>query len=282
MKHIYILAMALSLSLFSNAQTVIVQWTFPSGTSADSIAGVGIAANSAQVLKAIGTSAIDFSKNGFTTKAAQATGWDNGSGSKYWQVSFSTKGFTGLILSSRQQTGGNNPGPRDFIIQYRLGNSGTWNEIPDGTIVTANDWTTAYVNNLSLPAECDEQDLVFVRWLMNSNISTSVTGDLVTATGISKIDEILITADINTAIEGPNPNSGISLFPNPVNNNMLTIQSDQQYLVVTVFDLQGKIVKTITANNGQVQIETSLLHKGMYIAHILTTSGTVQKKFIIE
>ena len=63
MKHIYILAMALSLSLFSNAQTVIVQWTFHGGTSADSIAGAGIAANNTQVLKAIGTSAIDFSKN---------------------------------------------------------------------------------------------------------------------------------------------------------------------------------------------------------------------------
>ena len=281
MKHIYILAMALSLSLFSNAQTVIVQWTFPGGTSADSIAGAGIAANNTQVLKAIGTSAIDFSKNGFTNKAAQATGWDNGSGSKYWQVSFSTKGFTGLILSSRQQTGGNNPGPRDFIIQYRLGTTGSWTDIAGGTIVTANDWTTAYVNNLSLPAECDEQDLVFVRWLMNSNVPSSGSGDVLT-TGISKIDDILITADINTAIDALNPNSGISLFPNPVNNNMLTIQSDQQYLVVTVFDLQGKIVKTITANNGQVQIETSLLHKGMYIAHILTTSGTVQKKFIIE
>lgn len=281
MKHIYILAMALSLSLFSNAQTVIVQWTFPSGTSTDATAVAGIAANITRTMEAVGTSAIDFSKNGFTSKAAQATGWDNGSGSKCWQVSFTTKGYAGFKLSSRQQTGGNNPGPRDFKLQYRLGTSGTWTDITGGIIVTANDWTTGYVNNLALPAECDNQDLVFVRWLMNSNVPSSGTGDVL-ASGISKIDDILITADINTGIENPNPDSGIILFPNPVNNNLLNIQSDQQSLVVYVYDLQGKLVKINSAFNGQVLMKTSELPRGMYIADILTMHGKVQRKFIIE
>jgi hypothetical protein len=281
MKHIYVLTLALLIALCSPAQTLIVQWTFPNGNSGDSIANGGIPANSTQAIRAVGTSPIDFSKNGFTTKAAQATGWDNGAGSKCWQTSLSTKGYTGIKLSSRQQSGGNNPGPRDFKLQYRLGNAGTWTDITGGSIVTANDWTTAYVNNLSLPAECDDQDMVFVRWLMNSNVPSSGSGEVVAA-GISKIDDIFITADFSTGIESVTEDSGIVLFPNPVINNLLTIQTDESSLLVNVFDLNGKEVQFISASDGQVQMETSLLPRGIYIAHIFTRAGKVKKKFIIE
>lgn len=281
MKHIYILVFAILLALSSTAQTLIVKWTFPSGTSVDSIADGGIAANSTRALRAIGTSAIDFTKNGFTNKAAQTTCWDNGSGTKCWQVSFTTIGYAGFKLSSRQQSGGNNPGPRDFRLQFKIGDNGTWTDISGGTILTANDWTTAYVNNIALPSECDGQNLIYVRWLMNSNVPSSGSGDVLAA-GISKIDDIVVTADINTGLAEANSDAGISLFPNPVTNNLLNIQSDQKHLVIYVFDLQGKLVKTVSTGNGQVILETSNFPKGMYLAHILSRGGMAPRKFIVE
>ncbi|MFH1296399.1 MAG: hypothetical protein ABIJ04_03895, partial [Bacteroidota bacterium] len=76
MKQIFTLLISLLLILpVSRGQELLAQWTFPTGNQSDSLADGGIPAN---LNKAIhteggGTSAIDFSKNGLTTKAAQAT-----------------------------------------------------------------------------------------------------------------------------------------------------------------------------------------------------------------
>jgi len=90
----------------AQSQVLLARWTFPTGNASDSIADGGIAAN---LNKAIhtegGTSAIDFSKNGYTTKAAQATGWDNGADLKCWIVEITTANYENLKISSRQQSG---------------------------------------------------------------------------------------------------------------------------------------------------------------------------------
>jgi len=59
-----------------------------------------------------GTSGIEF-KNGLDTKAAQVTEWDNGMDVKAWVIEISTENFENLTISSIQQSGGNDPGPKD-------------------------------------------------------------------------------------------------------------------------------------------------------------------------
>jgi len=96
---------------------VIVGWTFP-GNSA--VADTGINVNLEKEIYTIGgTSEIEF-KNGFETKAVQASGWEDGMDSKAWVVSFSTQGYSDLIISSMQSSGGNDPGPKDFKLQYSI------------------------------------------------------------------------------------------------------------------------------------------------------------------
>ena len=115
----------------------------------------------------MGTTVIDFSKNGYTTKSAQATAWDNGNGTKYWIIDVNTMGYDNLHLSSRQQSGGANAGPRDFKLQYTIDMGISWTDIAGGNIITANDYTTAFVDSISLPLGCNNQSALAIIGLLN-------------------------------------------------------------------------------------------------------------------
>jgi hypothetical protein len=167
---------ALTFSLPATAQTLLARWTFPTGTPADSLADGGIPANLAKSIH---------------TDAAQATGWDNGAMTKCWMIELSTLNYENLKISSKQQSGGNNPGPKDFIVQYRIGSGGTWTDVPNAVIITANNWTSGVLDSLPMPDSCENRASLFLRWLMTTNDNTA--GGTVAASGIDKIEDIYIT-----------------------------------------------------------------------------------------
>ena len=92
-----IIALVGTIQFSSSAQDTIVKWTFPTNTGfAD---GGTLSSNLEQEIQtAGGTSEIQF-KNGATTKAAEASGWDNGANEKKWKVEFETTGYTNIRLS---------------------------------------------------------------------------------------------------------------------------------------------------------------------------------------
>jgi hypothetical protein len=189
------LFLVLLTSLCAKAQDTVVAWHFPLNPD-NAVADGGSAANLSQTIGVRGgTSVVDFANIGFTTNAANATGWDNGSGTKYWMISVVTTGYTSLNISSKQRS--NNTGPRDFKLQYTLDTTGTWTDIPSGSISVLNNWTSGFVNNLALPAGCTNQSKVYIRWIMTSN--TSATGGVTGSSGTSKIDDILITGGTSYA-----------------------------------------------------------------------------------
>ncbi len=190
LKCIIFTAMILLLQLTSaQAQDTVVAWNFPLNPD-NSIADGGTASNlTKNIVIRGGTSAVDFANTGFSTNAANATTWDNGSGIKYWMISCVTTGYTTLNISSKQRS--SNIGPRDFKLQYTTDTSGTWTDVPSGSISVLNNWTSGFVNNLALPVGCTNQAILYIRWIMTSNLN--VTGGAITSGGTSKIDDILIT-----------------------------------------------------------------------------------------
>ena len=179
------------ININANAQDTIVQWTFPSESG---LADGGIIGSNLEqeIQTAGGTSEIQF-KNGATSKAAEASGWDNGADEKKWKVEFETTGYTNIRLSSKVTSGGSNPGPRDFKVQYKLDDS-DWTDIADSEFQTANDWITGVLTELPIPITCDDQANIKFRWIMTSDTATG--GSIVASTGISKIDDIYFTGDL--------------------------------------------------------------------------------------
>ncbi len=247
--------------------TVLAGWTFPGNSLA---ADTGLSVNLTQEITTMGgTSAIEL-KNGFTTKAAQATGWDSGMDSKAWLIKLSTLGYHELTISSRQQSGGTNPGPKDYKIQYSIDSGTTWMDVTGGNVTVENDWETSFVDNLSLPADCDDQSDLWFRWIMTSN-ETSGTGGTVTSDGVDKIDEIYVSgAQINGI--GDSREIIVQISPNPA-SEYLYLLSDKTMNLVSIHDLSGKLVLRTALDSKNATIDVRSLTNGIYILSISDNIG---------
>jgi hypothetical protein len=255
-------------------QVLLAKWTFPTGTATDSLADGGISANLTMAIRTEGgTSAIDFSKNGFTTKSAQATGWNDGAMTKSWVVTLQTTGYKTLKLSSKQQSGGNNPGPRDYKVQYKLQYSSEWSDVPNSVMVTANDWTTASLDSIALPDSCANRSLIFLRWIMTTN--TNSAENPVIAAGINKIDDIYITGkEISTGMQKTDGMVATHIWPNPA-AGPFTIHSSEPIDQVDFFDLNGRVVYSLQVEHKtQITIDPVNLRRGAYLVKPTAKSGS--------
>jgi hypothetical protein len=264
MKRKLLLALTLFsfISLSSFAQMVIAAWTFPTGTAYDANPDIHDSKDTSVVITTQGgTSAIDFTKNGVTTKSAQATGWDGGANLKYWQIEVNTIDNHSLNLSSKLTSGGTFPGPRDWKVQYKIGASGTWTDILGTTMINANNWTSATLSNIPIPIACNNKPSVFIRWLMTSDTSTAPPA-LVQSSGTIKIDDIYIRGLLITSIDEVQPLS-FSIFPNP-SAGVFIINTNQVISELSIFNIQGRQVfcRHLPALNQSVDL--SGMEKGMY------------------
>lgn len=282
MKKIFTLITALIvMCVITQAQVLIVKWTFPTGNPTDSIADGGISVNLDKAIHTEGgTSEIDFTKNGATTKSAQATGWDNGSMLKCWVVQVNTQGYENLKLSSKMQSGGNNPGPRDYAVQCRIGETGAWIDVAGTNIVVANDWTTGVLDSISLPATCYNQESLYLRWIMTSD--TNSAGGIVASGGINKIDDIYVTGKLgNTGMKENLPLKIFSVSPNPSNGNF-SVESRENIESVSVFNSAGKCVYNDTFQNSKsVRLRLESSQHGMYFLKVLTVNGEVGNQKVV-
>ncbi len=268
MKNIFTLIM-LMLGFQAFPQTVLVDWNF-SDESADLVADAGIPENlDKEISTEGGTGAIEF-KNGFEGKAAQAAGWDNGKGLKCWVVEFTTSGYDNISFSSRQTSGGTDPGPRDWKVDYRIGQDGLWTEVAGATVVTANDWTTGVLDNISLPDECADQPLVYLRWIMTSDSSTA--GGLVEATGKCKIDNILVNGSPMNAV-GEWQMDQVQLYPNPATNHFTLVYPGSSSSM-QLYNAAGMLVRE-EQFEGELSVPTRDLTPGLYFVRITDRANTV-------
>ena len=188
----------------STLGSVIVEWNFPA-TSADQYADAGIALNydsgtpsNSKQVSVSGASGVAYTGVGSSTKCISASGWDAGSGTKYYQIECNGTGYSYLKLSSKQRS--TSTGPRDWKIQYKVG-AGSWTDVTSGSVTVGDNWTTGVKTDLSIPSACDNQSSLYFRWIMTSN--TSVGGGTVSSAGSAKIDDIIITAiSANTITTG--------------------------------------------------------------------------------
>jgi len=255
-----------TLVVVNYAQTTIAGWTFPTGSSADAVADQGISSPFTKTFSSNGTSAIDFSKKGNSTKSAQATGWDAGKDVKYWQIMFTTKNYKNILLSSAQQSGGNNPGPRDFKVQYSVGFTSNWIDVENSKIKVVNDWTTGVLTRLQLPSECNDKDTLYIRWIMTSD--TSSAGAVVASNGISKIDDIFIEGTkISTGIKDFH-SSVFLVFPNPTSGILTITAQKAEAIEVEIYDLLGNCIFSDFNFTSGKNIDLSGFEKGVYIVNV--------------
>ena len=107
-----------------------------------------------------------------------------------WEIQVNTLGYSNTTVSSKQYASQAMTAARDFKVQYKIGVDGTYTDVPLATITVAKDWTTGVLNNVTLPAVCDNQPLVYLRWINYTTMNTGGTG-VITAGGIS-LDDVYV------------------------------------------------------------------------------------------
>ena len=257
---------------------LLVGWTFPTNSL---VADTGLSLHPNNEISTMGgTSAIEI-KNGFTTNAAQATEWNLGMETKAWFIVAKTTGYSNLTISSRQQSGGEEPGPKFFKIQFSINYGASWSEVIGGEITVENDWETSFVDKLSLPDDCDDQDEIGIRWVMALNVASG-TGGAVAADGKSKIDEIFLHGDKINGLEYHNSASFV-LFPNPA-CDYINITGNEMIEFVEIIDLTGKLLEKINVNGFSSTLDVSFLPKGFYFMYIRDKKGNnlIAQKFAIS
>jgi hypothetical protein len=198
---------AVAFSLPAHAVT-IVQWDFEGSTTP---ADVTDSATSPTVLASLGTG------TAIGVHAATTTDWStpagNGSANAfssnswavgdYYQFSFSTLGFTDLLLSVDQI--GSGTGPRDFSLSYSTDGT-SFSPFASYSLLSAPAWSSTTYNavhtysfDLSAVDALDDQASVVIR--LSSVSTVSISGGTVAAAGTGRVDNF-------TAMMTPVPEAG--------------------------------------------------------------------------
>ena len=79
--------------------------------------------------------------------------------------------------------------------------------------------------------------------------------------------------------EGDEIRKGKNIYPNPFSEE-ITISMDEPISSISIFGLNGELVKEVQTNNAKVTLQTNELLPGMYFLQIQTTAGQTTRKMI--
>ncbi|MDK2963870.1 MAG: uncharacterized protein PWQ29_1264 [Verrucomicrobiota bacterium] len=173
---------------FSEGNSTLAEWNFDDG---DQIADGGISVNQQQTVVRVPAP----SGYSYTSGALSCSGWNSGADTAYWETSLATTAHTDIKVSSVQLA--SSTGPSDFKLQYKISSGGTYADVPYSDVHVPEDGN-GVLTRVLLPDECNDQSVVFLRWIMASD--TAANGGDIGSSGAGRIDDIVI---IGTAHNQP-------------------------------------------------------------------------------
>ncbi len=89
--------------------------------------------------------------------------------------------------------------------------------------------------------------------------------------------------DVHTSISEPKPFSQVSIYPNPVSSEMLTISTAENYSSVSLHNLQGQLImRTMHSPRTESQISLADLPQGSYLLTLESEEGLKSTQSIIK
>ncbi len=93
--------------------------------------------------------------------------------------------------------------------------------------------------------------------------------------------QVNVHLTVATNIDDINSNIGIMTYPNPTTNN-INIKSDANIDVVSIYGLNGQLIKTVQVNSTTTVIEVSNLAKGNYVLDIKSGNNTIKRNVVVQ
>jgi hypothetical protein len=141
-----------------------------------------------------------------------------------------------------------------------------------------------------LPANADDATYVWSATNGTGSATIDASG-LLTAITDGTVD-VVATANDGSGITGTTTitisnqtvglnqfdSKNISIYPNPVQNELFVVLDNQEIKKMNIFDLSGKVIKTIDTDTSQIDV--SDLSDGIYILKIHTQNGVSNTRFV--
>lgn len=160
--------------------------------------------------------------------------------------------------------------------QYRIGTTGSYTDLPhinlsdmEYTSSATVDTTGTNFGPITLPASCENQAVVQIRWAFYYSGSGSGSRSKVNLTNIN-----VASSSITTGINEINNSKNLMLYPNPVNAGNDILLNTATTGIIT--DIYGRTVAAVSNSN---RIATANLSTGVYV---LKTNEEKVVRFVIQ
>ncbi|MDR6160076.1 hypothetical protein QF023_003592 [Chryseobacterium sp. SLBN-27] len=280
MKKIYFLFVALATTTVMFAQTTITQWNFDASSTAPST-GSG----TATILVATGTPSFP-GGNPSSGKAWSTTGFPAqgaGSGTAGFSFAVSTVGYSNITVSL--DIAGSNTGSKYFQMQYTT-NGSTWTNVGAATQIGATGATPATWANITntIPAAADNNANFAVRVVSvfdpanNTTYTPIGASSTYAAGGTARVDNVTISGTSSTlAVSDLSKTKGSFIKNTFVKNEEITFGAQANN--VKVYNMFGQVVKTASVKeNGTLNVAE--LQKGNYIVTGTVNNQPVSQKIL--
>lgn len=140
--------------------------------------------------------------------------------------------------------------------------------------------TVSPMSGTLTPAQSQQMDLTF-------NTLGLPVGNYLSVVEIGSNDPALEYAQVNvhltiaTSIDKLDEKIALMTYPNPTTNN-INIKSDSKIDAVTVYGLNGQLVKTVQVNANTAVIEVSNLAKGTYVFDIKSGNNIIKRNVVVQ
>ena len=130
------------------------------------------------------------------------------------------------------------------------------------------------------PAQSQQIDLTF-------NTSGLTPGNYLSVVEIGSNDpaqewsQVNVHLTVSTSIDKLNEKIAVMTYPNPTTNN-INIKSDNNIDEVSIFGLNGQLVKTVQVNSTTTVIEVNNLAKGNYVLDIKSGNNTIKRNIVVQ
>jgi hypothetical protein len=85
---------------------------------------------------------------------------------------------------------------------------------------------------------------------------------------------------LHTGIEDLQLNSQLSVYPNPSTNKLNIEIHSGNIQKISIYDLAGKMIKTISCQSSKQEIDISMLSPGLYFLDAISDQRTFRKRFV--
>lgn len=124
----------------------------------------------------------------YATGSVKASGWNEGAGSKFWEIDLCTKGYGDIKLSAKTRS--SKTGPSDFKVIYSSDGE-NWNDVPNSDYKITGTALANYMSDITLPKDAEDVDKLQIRFIMTSNKTFQNTE--VSSGGVTNINSISVS-----------------------------------------------------------------------------------------